>query len=82
MALIEQGRAAMRRKSQKPLRESQRIRVLINGIGVHCRVRDICTTAVREVVDEINRDRAAGRRTIGLLTTVSTGHHVQIDVID
>jgi hypothetical protein len=64
-------------KPQPPLRPSQRIRVLINGQGVYCRVRD-----VRAVLDQINAERAAGRRTIGLLTQPRDGGpQVQIDVV-
>lgn len=63
-------------KAFKPIKTNQKIRVLVHGIGVYCRVKDIASREILDVVDAMNRERAAGNPCIGLMKD-----HIQVDVI-
>lgn len=58
-----------------PIKPSQRIRVLVRGIGVYCHVRDIASDSIRAIVDAMNAERAAGNPCIGMVRD-----HIQVDI--
>ena len=64
----------------QPFGENQKIRVLVNGIGVYCRIKDIASRDILRVVEMINEERSAGKTTIGLVTNIN-GQNIQVDVV-
>lgn len=73
-------------RSMRPIGQNQKIRVLVNGIGVYCLVRDIASREILDIIQEMNDIRSTGQSCIGLLrginkTSDNKHLYVQVDVV-
>lgn len=62
----------------RPFQGNDRVRVLVNGQGCYCAVKDICSQDILTVLNYLNAERKMGRSTIGFGTTIH-GNSIQID---
>lgn len=66
--------------SLRPFRDNDRVRVLVNGQGCYCRVKDICSRDILTVLNYLNAERKMGRSVIGFGTNIH-GNSIQIDKV-
>ena len=65
--------------NNKPLADTQRIRVIIDGVQLYCQVRDLASDILLACLADINAHHAAGRPCLGLMSGYG-GHTIQIDI--